>query len=73
MDLTHDFLAHILGLRRATVTETASELQAKGLIRYSRGQISITDRPGLRRASCECYDLVREAYDFLLPEKEGDA
>jgi DNA-binding GntR family transcriptional regulator len=68
MKLTHDFLAEMLGVRRATVTGAASSLQADGLITYSHGKVRITDRPGLRDASCECYDLVRDAYESLLPE-----
>ena len=67
MRLTQEFLAEMLALRRATVSDAASELQEAGLIDYSRGRITIIDRPGLRRASCECYDLVRNAYDSLLP------
>jgi CRP-like cAMP-binding protein len=73
MRLTHEFLGHMLGLRRATVTEAASALQGEGLISYSHGRVEITDRPGLRRASCECYDLVRDAYDTLLPQRSDVA
>jgi CRP-like cAMP-binding protein len=69
--LTQDFLAEMLGLRRATVTNCASQLQDEGLVAYTRGRIMITDAAGLERASCECYRLVREAYDTLLPA--GDA
>ncbi len=69
MRLTHEFLAQILGLRRANVTNAASELQGAGLIEYSRGQIRITDHAGLQDASCECYGLVRKAYDSILPER----
>ena len=68
--LTQDFLAEMLGVRRATVTEASQDLQSRGLITYSRGQVRITDREGLRQASCECYDLVRNAYDALLPAAE---
>lgn len=67
MDLTHDFLSEMLGVRRATVTEAARDLKTAGLIGNSRGQVRIADKNGLRRASCECYDLVRNAYDVLLP------
>ncbi len=72
MHLTHDFLASILGLRRATVTNAASDLQGAGLIEYSRGRIRITDHAALQQASCECYELVRKAYCALLPEYEED-
>ncbi len=68
MHLTHEFLSEVLGLRRATVSQAASELQEAGLIEYARGKIRITDHEGLRQSSCECYDLVRKAYDVLLPE-----
>lgn len=68
MQLTHEFLAEILGLRRATVSEAASRLRDEGLIDYSRGVIRITDRSGLRSASCECYDRVRAAHRSLLPK-----
>lgn len=68
MYLTHDFLAEMLGVRRATVTESSLDLQSRGLIAYSRGQVRVTDPEGLREVSCECYDLVRDAYDSLLPD-----
>ncbi|MFC3230192.1 Crp/Fnr family transcriptional regulator [Marinibaculum pumilum] len=71
MALTHDFLAEMLGVRRATVTGAARELQAQGLISYGRGQVRISDPAGLRQVSCECYDLVRTAYDELLPARGG--
>jgi CRP-like cAMP-binding protein len=64
--LTHEFLATMLGVRRATVTVAAAILQRAGLIRYSRGNVSIVDRAGLEAASCECYDAVRRKYDALL-------
>lgn len=64
-DLTHEFMGQMLGARRATVTESAQELQALGLIGYSRGRISILDRPRLTEAACECYGLVRECFEDL--------
>jgi len=69
MNLTQEFLAEMLSLRRATVSDAASQLQDAGLIDYARGRITITDRPGLHAESCECYDLVRDAYDRLLPDR----
>ncbi|WP_425410638.1 Crp/Fnr family transcriptional regulator [Hyphococcus sp.] len=72
LHLTHEFLGEILGLRRATVTKAASELQEAGLIEYARGDIRITDHAGLRAESCECYDLVRQANEALLPEDGGN-
>lgn len=60
--LTHEFLAAMLGVRRASVTVAAGILQKAGLIRYSRGKITVLDRAGLEQASCECYRFVRERY-----------
>lgn len=57
--LTHEFLSLLLGSRRASVTQVAAQLQAGGLIRYTRGQLTIADRPGLEAAACECYATLR--------------
>jgi CRP-like cAMP-binding protein len=65
--LTHEFLASMLDVRRATITEVASDFQRSGLIRYARGQITVLDRPGLEAVACECYRIVRQTYDRLLP------
>ena len=64
--LTQEFLAQMLGSRRSTVTVAAGELQRKGLIDYSRGRVRIVDRPGLEATSCECYNVVRVAYQQLV-------
>lgn len=64
--LTQEFLAQMLGVRRAGVSEVASRLAEAGLIRYHRGQLTITDRPGLERASCPCYGIIRQSYEGLL-------
>lgn len=65
---THEFLAHILGANRKSVTLAAQSMQTAGLISYRRGAIQIRDRPGLERASCECYAIVRARFDeFLNP------
>ncbi len=67
--MTQELIANMLGVRREGVTEAAGKLQAEGLIRYSRGQIAVLDRPGLERRVCECYAVVKKEYDRLLPVK----
>jgi CRP-like cAMP-binding protein len=64
--LTHEFLGLMLGVRRATVTGVAQTLQARGLIRYHRGVMTVLDRSGLERASCECYRLINREYTRLM-------
>ena len=64
--LTQEFLGQMLGVRRATVNEVQRTLQQAGLIRYSRGHITILDRAGLEAMSCECYGVIRTEYDRLL-------
>jgi CRP-like cAMP-binding protein len=63
--ITQQFLALMLGVRRATVSVNAAILQRGGLIRYSRGQMTILDSNGLRAAACDCYRLIRGAFDQL--------
>lgn len=57
---TQALLANMMGARRATVTEIAGSLQRKGLIEYHRGHVTITDRDGLERAACQCYQVIKE-------------
>jgi CRP-like cAMP-binding protein len=65
---THEFLSHMLGTNRKSVTLAALSLQRAGLIKYSRGKIQILDRRGLEKVSCECYAIVKERFDaFLKP------
>jgi CRP-like cAMP-binding protein len=64
--LTQEYLAVMLGARRAGVSLAATRLRASGLIRYSRGVITVVDRPGIEAAACACYRLVRAAEDRLL-------
>jgi CRP-like cAMP-binding protein len=64
--LTQDFMAQMLGVRRATVSLTASALQHAGLIKYSRGKVTVLDREGLEGASCGCYGIVRKELERLL-------
>jgi CRP-like cAMP-binding protein len=69
--MTHEFLSMMLGVRRAGVTVSAGTLQKVGHIQYGRGRITITDRPGLESAACECYGVVRRAHDSLFGLAEG--
>lgn len=61
--MTHEFLGHMLGVRRVGVTKAAQALQRRGLIGYNRGDISVLDRRGLEAAACQCYEVVRDMHD----------
>lgn len=65
--MTQELIANMLGVRREGVTEAAGHLQDAGLIRYRRGHITVLDRAGLEARSCECYAVVKNEYDRLLP------
>jgi CRP-like cAMP-binding protein len=64
-EVTQEFLSQMLGAHRQSVTLAASNLQKAGLIRYSRGKLTILDRAGLEQASCECYRAVKEIFERL--------
>jgi CRP-like cAMP-binding protein len=65
--MTQELIANMLGVRREGVTEGALKLQHAGLIRYVRGHITVLNRTGLERRTCECYAVVKKEYDRLLP------
>ena len=69
--LTQEFLAQMLGVRRASVTAAAGALQNAGLISYSRGRVTILDREGLENAACECYGIIRSEFERLVPLPPG--
>jgi CRP-like cAMP-binding protein len=60
-ELTHDFIAQMLGVRRASVTESLGALEKRGLIKTSRGRLTLIDREGLESSVCECYPIIRDA------------
>jgi len=66
LSMTHELIADNLGVRREGVTEAASKLQTKKLIRYNRGQITVLERRGLEALACECYSVVQREYNRLL-------
>ena len=68
LTMTQELIANMLGVRREGVTEAAGKLQRAGLIRYSRGRIDVIDRPGLEKAVCECYGVVRAEFERLLSD-----
>jgi CRP-like cAMP-binding protein len=67
--MTQELIANMLGVRREGVTEATGKLQAAGLIHYSRGKITVLDRPKLEQRACECYGVVKKEFDRLLPYK----
>ena len=66
LTMTQEFISNMLGVRREGVTQAASKLQQLGVISYSRGLITVLDRPKLEALSCECYEVVRKETDLLL-------
>jgi CRP-like cAMP-binding protein len=72
LTMTQELIANMLGVRREGVTDAAGKLQNAGLIRYSRGRITVLDRPGLERKVCECYAAVKREFDRLLSTIPGN-
>src|SRR5438309_1219925 len=66
-NLSHEFLAVMLGVQRPTVSVVAASLQQAGLIRYTHGRVTVRNRKGLEAASCECYRIIRSQFDRLRP------
>ncbi len=67
--MTQDLIANMLGVRREGVSVAAGNLQSAGIITYSRGHITVLDRPALEERCCECYAVVKKEYDRLLPNR----
>ena len=63
--LSHEFLAVMLGVQRPTVSLVAAKLQRAGLIRYRHGRVTVRNRQGLEKASCECYVIIRAQFERL--------
>jgi len=61
--LTHEFIAQMLGANRSTITQAAQKLQEAGLIKYAWGKMTILERSALESSCCECYEIIRKAYD----------
>jgi CRP-like cAMP-binding protein len=68
LKMTQELISNMLGVRREGVTEAAGKLQAAGIIRYSRGHIVVLDRPALEAQACECYAVVRQECERLMPD-----
>jgi CRP-like cAMP-binding protein len=67
LDMTQQLIANMLGVPLSEMTEAALFLQRAGIIRYEDGRITVLDRPGLEKLTCECYGVVKREYDRLLP------
>jgi CRP-like cAMP-binding protein len=71
--LTQEHLAIMLGVQRTTITAVASTMQERGMIAYTRGKISILDRPALERCACECYEAIRNGAELMIGDASGGA
>ena len=71
LQMTQELISNMLGVRREGVNEAAARLQKAGLIQYARGRITVLDRAGIERRTCECYGVVKREYDRLLPPDEA--
>jgi DNA-directed RNA polymerase subunit N (RpoN/RPB10) len=69
--MTQELIANMLGVRREGVTEAAGKLQRAGLMRYTRGKIEVLDRLGVEERCCECYKVIKDEYDRLLPASKA--
>lgn len=72
LTVTQELIGYLLGIRRESVTAAASKLQSEGLISYSRGTIKVLDRSRLEMQVCECYEVVKQEYDRLLPHPSAN-
>lgn len=66
--MTQQLIANMLGVNKDIVVAAETQLQDRHLIKFAHGHITVTDRPGLEKATCECYLVVKKEYDRLLPE-----
>jgi DNA-binding IclR family transcriptional regulator len=64
-ELTHEFMANMLGMARSSVGEVARKLQEMGLVSYERGRFRVLNRPAMEQMACECYAVVRDEFDSL--------
>jgi CRP-like cAMP-binding protein len=71
LNMTQELIANMLGVRREGVTDAAGKLQKLGVIEYRRGKITVLDRARLEALSCECYEVVKQETDRLMPEQQA--